>query len=232
MKIDLNKYNCERFRVILSFSVREGCIDEFRTLVASTLNRSKGGDDTDGLEAVFVSSYTLQGNHFGVLVTVRCDDIEAGTGAVFFDFVEFDEPLPRQRRKARPVSRLVSSASEMLDISEGFCRASFLYEEAEGFWSKSSLPIPLAVQEYGDGVTHIESATFVRREGDKIKYGVSVRKRGGTIAHQVNFDMTNLNMKIKMDRRSFADVLREASSHSMQLVKKNKGEKDDVEQDG
>ena len=225
MKIDIHRHNCASLIVHLDFVVHEGSVDEFRSLLTSTANHSRHGDDPEGLHAVFASRYVIEGNHLGTLVMVLCDDINVGTGTMCFNIIAAgDEPLPRQSRETKPVSRLLNSAPAIVDTLKGSCRATFRYEEAEGFRAKSSLPIALAVQEYCGGVTHIESATFVRRERDEVKYSVEVTEEDGTITHQVEFDA-----KIRMNRRSFINTLREASSYSMQLVEKNEGDRDNAE---
>ena len=219
VKIDIYKHNCVLLIVHLDFVVREEFIDEFHNLLASTANHPRHGDDSEGIHAIFASRYTLDANHLGALVMVICDDINRGTGTICFNFIApGNEPLPSQGRETKSVSRLLDSALEMLDTFKGSCRAVFRYEEGDGYEAASSLPIPLAVQEHGGGVTHIESATFVRRERDEVKYSVEVTEEDGSIMHQVEFDA-----KIRLSRRSFIDTLREASSRSMQLVRKIEG---------
>lgn len=225
MKIDIYKHNCASLIVHVDFAVREGFFDGFRDLLTSTANHPKHDEGPEGLHAVFASRYAFGDKHLGVLVMVICDDLGKGSGTMCFNIIAAgDEPLPRPRVNTRPVSRLITLAPEMVDTFEGSCRAVFRYEESEGFRAKSSLPIPLAVQEHSAGVTHIESATFVRRERDEVVYSLEVEEDDGTITHQVEFDT-----EIQINRRSFVDALREARSLSMQLVEEYERDKDVAE---
>ena len=225
VKIDIYKHNCALLIVHLDFVVREGCIGEFRDLLTSTANHPRHDDDSEGIHAIFASRYALDDNHLGVLVMVICDDINRGTGTICFNVIAAgDEPLARQWKGTKSVSRMLNSAPNMLDTFKGTCRAVFRYEETNGYRATSSLPIPLAVQEHGGGVTHIENATFVRRERGEVKYSVEVTEDDGTITHEVEFE-TN----IRMNRRSFINALRQASSRSMQLVENYEEDKDAAE---
>ena len=213
MNLNLYRFNCAFLAVHGDFRVREGCDEEFRSVLTSTMTRTFDADEEGKFDSVFASRFVVVGRHLGVVAVVHWAN-EPSARSMGLNFISTgDEKLQPAQRGARAVSRLTRIAADTLDPFKVSCRAIFEYQESDGFRSKSSLPIPLPIREHDAGVTHIETAEFSRRELDEIKYRVAVTEEDATLIHHVEFDTT-----INLSRRSLYEVLLEASSYSIQLV--------------
>ena len=187
---------------------------EFRALLASTKIPFEHSGPPRHFTSIFASRYTIHAHHAGVVAVVHWHDDPEGGRSVGLNFLTAgDEPLEHPEAGTRSVRYLVEGATGMLETFSASCTAVFHYHKSDGFRSKSSLPIALPVQEHGDGVTHIEEATFTRREGNERRYSVQVTETDDAFSHVVEFDKT-----IRLNRRSLTGVLIQASSYSTQLV--------------
>lgn len=220
MKLDLYRFNCVYLTIHGDFRVREGCDEEFRSLLTTTRTRSFDGDEEGRFDAVFASRFVVSGRHLGVIAVVHWANEPSGRSMGLNFISTDDDPLRRPPGGERAVSRLTEIAANSLDPFKVSCRAIFEYQEADGFRSKSSLPIPLPIREHDTGVTHIETAEFARRELDEVKYRIAVTEEDATLIHHVEFDTT-----ISLNRRSLREALLEASSYSLQLVNVIGGDK-------
>ena len=128
------------------------------------------------------------------------------------DRVENLRPPPRQYR---PVSLLVEASSNLFGPIEVNCNAIFEYDQKHGHRSKISFPVPLMMQEDTEGVTHIESAQFSRRDKDEIDYTIIVMdpEDSDSLMHSVTFKST-----LVLSRDSVKGLVDRARLISTQLL--------------
>ena len=115
-------------------------------------------------------------------------------------------------REFRPVSRLVETSGWLFGPIDVSCSAVFEYERKQGYQSKISFPIPLMFQGEENGLTHIESAQFSRRDNDEIDYQVVVmnREESDSLIHSVSFK-SNLELSL-ISVRGLVDKARSIST--------------------
>ena len=118
-------------------------------------------------------------------------------------------------REFRPVSLLVETAGSLFGPIDVSCSAVFEYDRKQGYKSKISFPIPLMFQGDENGLTHIESAQFSRRDNDEIDYQVVVmnREESDSLVHSVSFKST-----VELSLTSVKDLVDRARSISTQLL--------------
>ena len=196
------------------FEVSADHESDFRALLSSTHTPIDDDGSPGHFTAVFASRYSIGENHAGALAVVHWHDDPEGGRSIRLNFLKSGkEPLERPEPGTRSVQHLVGAATDLLGSFSASCTAVFHYHKSDGFRSNSSLPIVLPVQEHRGGVTHIEEATFVRREGDAKRYSIHVNETDDAFTHVVEFDKA-----IRLDRRSLTGVLVKASAYSTELV--------------
>lgn len=102
------------------------------------------------------------------------------------------DDLSKPPREFRPVSLLVETAGRLFGPIDISCSAVFEYDQKQGYKSKISFPIPLMFQGEENGLTHIESAEFSRRDNDEIDYQVIVMnsEESDSLVHFVSLEST------------------------------------------
>ncbi len=123
-------------------------------------------------------------------------------------------------RSFRPVSLLVGSASRLFGPIPISCHSIFHYDQKQGFRSRTCFPTPLMILEQTEGITHIESAVFSRRDSDEIKYQITIDSVGDSdlFIHTVEFDET-----LELSIGSIRSLVEKAHSISTQLVTRTGG---------
>ena len=124
-------------------------------------------------------------------------------------------------REIRPVSLLTDSASQLFGTISVNCYTTFEYDKTKGFRSKVSFPVPLVVQEEREGITHIESAQFSRRDNDEIDYRILVLdpEDSASFLHSIDFETT-----LAIDHNSIRGLLSRARAISTRLVVREGGD--------
>lgn len=223
MRIDLYRHDCASLVVHGEFNIRGDSSGELRELLNSTRAVHAHHHDSGRFNALFASRYAIGKNHLGVIILVLWEGGPQDDVTVCVNFIApGEEPLTRPGTGTKAVSHLLDFASVGLDPISGSCVATFRYLESDGFRSTASLPFALPVQEHSDGVTHIEEALFIRREGDDVKYSVGVTEEEETIMHRVEFETG-----MQLTRGFFVETLDKASSYSKQLVVGTRGKAHD-----
>lgn len=174
-------------------------------------------DDTEGPPSAFFGAVT---RNRGILHRVRGSLIMARhpTDLHIHLSVNSGRAPAGQRpppRSYKPVSQLVEASGVLFGPIEVNCHAIFEYDQKQGYRSRISLPVPLINPEEADGITHIESAQFSRRDKDKIDYQIIVVKNdeSETLTHSVIFEST-----LELNLVSVKGLVRRARQISTQLL--------------
>ena len=219
MRLDLPRYHCVRFGVFSEFTVSEERDTDIRSFLSQTATHSHDpveDDEESTLESLFASRSRIGGvTHrlrFSVSRRLR-RDVPNYTLSINND--RASDRLPPPPRDYRPVSVLLEAAPDLFGTVDVRCNAVFEYSESNGFRSKIIYPLPLIVQDDGDGITHIESAEFSRRDAEGIQHRILVvnSEDSDSFIHSVNFETaTDLG---RIGIRNLFDRARSISSQSL-----------------
>lgn len=219
MKLNLPNYGCIRFELEADFIAPLDFYAGIRSVMERTsthVHAPASADDVETTVAIFGSKFVIDGvSHRAVgnlSTTTRNDGLGIGVW-MLLNKVEGD--LPRPPRSIKPISVLTKMAARMFDSTRVDCSAIFEHDLAGGYRSGIALPMPLIVPDHPDGITHIESAEFSRRDNDGIRYRISLRQAvdAGIIVHTVNFAS-----EIDWSPRSIRGLLNQAGSISARLL--------------
>ena len=219
MRLNLPRYNCIRFRLFSEFSVAMDRDAEFQSLMDQTATHTH--DPIEGSEegtrvAFFGSRSRVKGITHKVLGSLERAPRENGLGfTLSITYARAYDSLPSPPREMRPVSLLVDAASRLFGPVSVTCSTVFRYDQTEGFKSKISFPMPLIVQDETDGITHLESARFSRRDSGDIRYWISVSNSEDTesFSHSIDFEST-----LVLNPKSVRELLDRARSISTHLI--------------
>ena len=215
MRLNLPRHNCLSFSVFSQFTASAEKDAVIQAFMERTLTRSNEGDDGDVLTAFYGSVSQADGIAHKVSGTLTKRSY-SDNGAVSLELLsERDEESTPPPREMRSVDDLIEAASDLFGPIEVSCIASFEYERERGFSSKIHFPVPMIVQDHPDGITHIESAQFSRRDADGIRYWIAVLQSddGEEITHLVNFETT-----VRLDQDQIRALFNNAVSISTRLV--------------
>ena len=221
MRLNLPRHNCISFSVSSQFTMskeKDAAIQEF---MERTLTRFDEDDDGEAIAASLYGSVSRAGgfpHRVTALLTKKSH--ENGADISLTAISERDEGINPPPRELRSVNDLIEAAPDLFGHIEVSCRALFEYERERGFESKIHFPIPLIVQDGGDGITHIESAQFSCRNADGIVYAIAVEESddGAGIAHTVDFDST-----VALGQNQIRNLFGDAASMSSKLISSSRG---------
>lgn len=222
MRLNLPKYNCVLFEISSEFTVSLETDADIRAIVGQTHTHDPDEDD-EGMPQIALFGSRTKAR--GVTHRVRGRLIRSPSPtelniALLVSSIRASENLRPPPRSFRPVSHLIDSASKLFGPIPISCHAVFEYDRRQGYYSKASFPVPLMLLEKLDGITHLESATFSRRDTDSIEYQIEVDSLGDSelFIHLVNFDST-----LELSLGSISWLVDRAHSISTQLVTRTGG---------
>lgn len=216
MRLNLPRHNCLSFSVFSQFTARADNDAEIQAFMERTITQSDEDEDGDILAAFFGSVSRAGGIAHRVSGTLTKQSSCEGGGDISMmllsERVEGIAPPPREMRS---VNDLLEAASDLFGPIEVSCSALFEYERERGFSSKIPFPVPMIIQDDPDGITHIESALFSRRDADGIRYTIAAGETddGAGIAHSVDFETT-----VSLDQDQVRALFNNAASISSRLV--------------
>ena len=216
MRLNLPRHNCVRFEITGESTVsleRDDEIqlfmdrththepsedDEYNTRVALFGSRARSGTVTHQMQGRLTRRRLVSGLEIELFVASR---------RVFGS-------IGRPPRALKSVSVLVENSSRLFGRINLRCHAVFEYDQNGPDRSRVSLPSPLMFEESG-GITHIESAQFSRRAGDKIEYQIVVVTSDDpeAVIHSVDFEAT-----AELSIGEVREILRKAQFISRQLL--------------
>lgn len=217
MRLNLPNFHCIRFELFSDFSVPSDKDDDILRLMNQTHTHDVSEEAAGNPVSALFGSRTRTGG-----VTHRVQGRLTRTPhlpdlgiRLFVSSTRASDTLRPPPRGFKPVSRLVEASGELFGPIDVNCTAVFEYEQSQGYKSRISFPIPLMFQEEGNGITHIESAQFSRRDDDEIDYQVVVMNRdeSDSIVHSVSF-----KSNCELSLASVKDLVTKARSISTQLV--------------
>ena len=221
MRLNLPRYHCVRFGVFSEFAASDEQDANIRSFLSQTSTHSHDSEEDDE-ESTLVSLFASRSKTGGVTHRLRFSVSRrlrqnVPNYTLSIDINRASDRLPPPPRGCRPVSVLVEAAPELFGIVDVRCIAAFEYSESDGFRSKISYPLPLIVQDDGDGITHIESAEFSRRDAEGIQYRILTVNSEDPVScvHSVNFETAT-----DLGRVGIRKLLDRARSISSQLVVK------------
>ena len=212
-------FSCVQFGLFSEFSVSQDASGQIQALMdlTHTHDPDEGIEDGGHRTALFGSRTRTRGITHQVqgrlTMTPRTDDLRL---VLSISSMRSPSDLGPPPKSFRPVSVLVGAASELFGSISVSCHAVFEYDHRQGFRSKVSLPFPLMVLEDIDGITHIESAQFSRRDNDDIEYRILIlnREDSDIFVHSVSFDST-----LELNINSIRGVIDKARSISTRLIR-------------
>ena len=223
MRLNLPNYRCVQFGLFSEFTVPIDGDANIQLLMNQTHTHDPAEGNEGGSQTALFGSRTRAG---GVIHRVQgrltktpgLTDLSIELSVSSRRSSDNLRPPPRS---FRPVSLLVRVASELFGSISVDCHAVFEYDQRLGYKSKIPFPFPLMVQGEADGITHIESAQFSRRDADDIEYQVMVvnREDSDLFVHSVNFDST-----LELSLNSIRGLIDKAQSISNRLLIRAGGE--------
>ena len=215
MRLNLPSRNCVRFSVFSQFSVSKERDAEIQEFMDRTLTGLEEGDDGIIVTALYGSVSRAGGVAHGVRAALTKESRENDIVVSLMAVNERDEGSAPTPREMRSVNYLIEAAPDLFGPVEVNCGALFEYERARGFTSKINFPIPLILQDAPDGITHIESAQFSRRDAGGVQYLIAVGESddGAGIAHSVDFETTAI-----LGQSEIRNLFDRAANVSMRLV--------------
>ena len=219
MRLNLPNINCIRFKISSDFTATEESDKGIQYLMKQTEHFSREpirGDESERMIAHFGSRSTFAGTAHRILGHLsRRQRADGPAFSLSITMNRASERLSHPPKEFRPVSLLVREASLLLGPINLSCEVVFEYDQDLGYRSKVTFPMPLIVQEDPDGVTHIESALFSRRDKDSIKYEILVvdRENTNTFTHMVSFEEN-----LELSRDSLKSMLSKAKLISTRLL--------------
>ena len=217
MRLNLPSRNCVSFSVFSMFTVSEKKDAEIQEFMERTLTRLN--DDDDGVSVVaFYGSVSRAGGivHRVSASLTKNAPIDGRIAiALALSNDRYEGRVTEPPRGIQSVNHLIDALSGLFGPIEVTCHALFEYERARGFTSKVQFPIPLILQDAPDGITHIESAQFSRRNADGVLYAITVGEsdNGAGIGHSVDFETT-----ASLGQSEIRDLFDHAAKASMRLV--------------
>lgn len=219
MKLNLPNYGCIRFEIETDFSAPLDCYAGIKSVIQQTSTHVHGpvsADDVETTVAIFGSKFIIDGVSHRAVGNLSTTTRNEGLGiGVWMLINKVEGDLPRPPRGIKPISVLTNMAARMFDPARVDCSAIFEHDLAGGYRSGIALPVPLIVPDHPDGITHIESAEFSRRDNGAIRYRISLHQAvdAGMITHAVNFAS-----EIDWSPRSIRGLLNQAGSISARLL--------------
>ena len=216
MRLNLHRRNCVRFSVFSEFAAPKEKDAEIQEFMERTLTRQDEDDDGIIVTALYGSVSRASGIAHRTTAVLSKKSSEDGVDITLMATCELDEGIEPPPRGLRSVSYLIEAAPDLFGPVEVNCDALFEYERARGFTSKIRFPIPLMVaQDAPDGITHIESAQFSRRDADGVQYLIAVGESddGAGIAHSVDFETAT-----RLGQSEIRDMFDRAANVSRWLV--------------
>ncbi len=194
MRLNLTRFHCVSFHLFSNFIVPSDKDLE----IDSLMNQTHTHDLADEQEGDHKTSLFGSRSKIGEL-TYRVQG--RLTKAAHLSGLEIDLSVSSNRsfrdlslppKSFRPVSLLVGASSGLFGPINVSFHATFEYDQQLGYKSKVSFPIPLVMQDAANGITHIESAEFSRRDNDELEYEVMVMSPADSsvFTHIVSLDST------------------------------------------
>lgn len=222
MRLNLPRHNCISFSVFSEFTAPKEKGAEIQAFMERTLTSfmdrtlTSFDDDGDTLAAFYGSISRAGGIAHRVSATLAKQPSYGDRSDVSLMVVsERDEEVVPPPREMRSVNDLIEVASDLFGPVEVSCNASFEYERELGFASKIHFPVPMIVQDDADGITHIESARFSRRDAEGVRYWIEVAESddGAEITHSVDFATA-----VSLDQDRIRALFNNAVSISSRLI--------------
>lgn len=208
MRIDLESLNC------VYFSLRSYPIELNDNLLETARSQFRARrDGSQDRQAIFASRYVRSGVTHHSVGTLEWFNEEAKELQIGMYFVSerYSPLLPWQRPRVRAFRHFMREVVSQFGSLEIMTLALFRYPKK--YRSLIALPAPLIAQPGVDGITHIQSADFVRMEDDKQLFAISITGDEDSIDHDVRFLAT-----APLESLEIRAMLREAVSISSQLV--------------
>ena len=217
MRLNLTRFNCVQFDLFSDFPVSADKHAAISALMNQTHSHPASGEiDGEPRTALFGSRTRTKGitHGFQGILTSTPEPTQLRI-TLSVSSSQADEELPPPPKTWRPVSLLVENASNLFGSISVGCRAVFIYDHRHGYESKITLPIPLRIQDDSDGITHIESAQFSRRNNDELEYRVLVVNLddSDSLVHTIDFEST-----VELSLNSVRGLVDRARSISTRLL--------------
>ncbi len=216
MRLNLPNQNCIIFRMISQFTAPKEKDAEIQAFMDRTMTRQDEDDDGGIIVTAAYGSVSRSGgiaHRISAVLTKKSR--ENGVAMTLMAESERDEGIEPPPRGMRSVNYLIEAATDLFGPIDIACHALFEYERARGFKSRMRFPVPLIMPDDPNGVTHIESAQFSRRDADGIVYTIAAGEpnEGVGIAHSVDFEAT-----VNLGHNQVRELFDSAASISMRLV--------------
>ena len=213
MRLNLPNYHCVQFGLTSDFKVPL----EKEADIVSLMTRTHAHEiDGEGPRmALFGSRTSTKGVIHRVrgrlTMTRNPTDLDVDL-LVSSHRVDDVRPPPRPYR---PVSLLVEASGDLFGSIEVNFNAVFEYDQRHGYRSSIIFPVPLMIPKQTEGITHIESAQFSRRDNDEIEYQIIVMdpEDSDSLIHSVTFKST-----LGLSAKSVKGLIDRAHRISTQLL--------------
>lgn len=215
MRLNLPNHHCIAFSMVSQFTAPKEKDAEIQAFMDRTMTRQDEDDDGVLVTAAYGSVSRSGGVPHRVSAVLTKKSREDGVAMTLMAEIERDAGIEPPPRGMRSVNYLIEAASDLFGPIDVACHALFEYDSALGFKSRARLPIPLIIPDDPNGVTHIESAQFSRRDADGIVYTIAVGEPddGAGIAHSVDFEST-----VSLGHSQVRELFDSAISISMPLI--------------
>ena len=218
MRLNLPRHNCISFNVSSQISVSKEKEAEILAFMERTLTRT---DEDDGgliTAALYGSASRAGGIPHRLTGVLTVQSYEDGGEVSLMAMSERGERMAAPPREMQSVNDLMDAVPDLFGPIEVSCSALFEYEREKGYSSKIPFPIPLIMPDAPNGITHIESAQFSRRDANGLVYLIAVGESddGDGIAHSLDFETV-----ASLDQNRIRELFSDAASISSRLVAKS-----------